>query len=188
MRVITGLYKGRTIRTVQDLSVRPATDRVRVTIFNMLASRMAFDGARVLDLFAGSGSLGIEALSRGAAHATFVEQGSAAAEYLEENVRLLGCIAATEIAEMDALSYLGTVRGDFDLVFADPPYEFARTAELPGLIFGRGIVRPGGYLVIEHAHDLHFEGTPDWTAGPEKKFGRTLVTFFQPHQKGSAAP
>lgn len=188
MRVITGLYKGRTIQTVRDLSVRPATDRVRVTIFNMLAHRMAFDGTRVLDLFAGSGSLGIEALSRGAAHATFVEQGGEAAEFLEENVRVLGCIAATEIVEMDAFSYLGIARGPFDLVFADPPYSFERTAELPGLVFGRGIVRPGGYLVMEHAHDLHFEGNPGWTAGPEKKFGRTLVTFFQPHQKGSAAP
>ena len=74
MRVTTGKFKGRTLRTVQDLSVRPATDRVRQTIFNVLAHRMVLDGCRVLDLFAGSGSLGIEALSRGAAHATFVEE------------------------------------------------------------------------------------------------------------------
>jgi 16S rRNA (guanine966-N2)-methyltransferase len=180
------LYKGRTIRTVKDLSVRPATDRVRVTIFNMLAHRMEFGGARVLDLFAGSGSLGIEALSRGAAHATFVEEGREAASYLEENLELLGCLPATEIVEMDALGYCAIARGPYDLVFADPPYEFAQTAEIPGRVFGRGLVRPGGYLVMEHAHDLHFEGTPDWTAGPEKKFGRTLVTFFQPQQKGSA--
>lgn len=186
MRVITGLYKGRTIRTVDNLSVRPATDRVRVTIFNMLATRMVLEGARVLDLFAGSGSLGIESLSRGAAHATFVENGEEAAAFLEENLAMLGCLPATEIVEMDAWSYLGIARGPFDLVFADPPYSFAQTADLPGRVFGRGCVRPGGYLVMEHPHELHFAGTPDWTAGPEKKFGRTLVTFFQPLQKGSA--
>lgn len=187
MRVITGLYKGRTIRTVSDLSVRPATDRVRVTIFNMLAHRIDFEGARVLDLFAGSGSLGIEALSRGAAHATFVEHGRDATHFLEENLRVLGCLAATEILEMEALSALAVVRGPFDIVFADPPYGFERTGEIPGLVFGRGAVQTGGYLIVEHAHDLHFEGNAAWTAGPEKKFGRTLVTFFQPQQKGSAA-
>ena len=188
MRVITGLYKGRNITTVKDRSVRPATDRVRVTIFNMLTHRIDFDGISVLDLFAGSGSLGIEALSRGARHATFVEQGHEAAEYLEENLRILGCLRDAEIAEMDAISFLALPGGPYDIIFADPPYGFDRTAELPALVFHKDLVRPGGYLIIEHAQDCHFAGTPDWTAGPEKKFGRTLVTFFEPVRKGNAEP
>jgi 16S rRNA (guanine966-N2)-methyltransferase len=179
MRVITGLYKGRTIRTVKDLSVRPATDRVRQTIFNMLENRIPLEGSSVLDLFAGSGSLGIEALSRGAADVTFVETGRDAIAYLDDNLRMLGCEAAAQVYRMDVVEFLGRHQGAHDLVFADPPYAYERTAELPALIFGKGMIRPSGYLLIEHTKDLHFDSTPHYHVGPEKRFGRTLVTFFQ---------
>lgn len=187
MRIITGQYKGRNILTVRDLSVRPATDLVRQTIFNMLASRLALDGAAVLDLFAGSGSLGLEALSRGAASVTFVEAGTDAAEYIGRNIETFGCGDRSEVVEMDAMNFIGLGRGPYDLVFADPPYGYRRTADIPAELFTRGMIRPGGYLIIEHAADLRFEGTPSYTAGPEKKFGRTLVTFFQP-TNGRIAP
>ena len=179
MRIIAGFFKGRTIRTVKDLSVRPATDRVRQTIFDMLANRIDLDGARVLDLFAGSGSLGIEALSRGAAHATFVESEDEAVRYLEANVRALGCEGATEILPMDAMGYLRGTREPFDLVFADPPYAFAETIEIPRIVFQKNYVKPHGYLLIEHSADIRFRETEFYTAGPEKKFGRTVVTFFK---------
>jgi 16S rRNA (guanine966-N2)-methyltransferase len=179
MRVIAGLYKGRIISTVKDRSVRPALDRARQTVFDMLTNRIAFEGATVLDLFAGSGSLGIEALSRGAAHATFVENNEQAALFIESNVRLLGCEGATEILEMDAMAYLRGKRPAFDIVFADPPYRFEQTEELPQMIFERNLVQPGGYLLIEHTTDLRFESTSLYTAGPEKRFGRTIVTFFR---------
>jgi 16S rRNA (guanine966-N2)-methyltransferase len=182
MRIITGLYKGRVIKTVQDLSVRPATERVRQTLFNMLVNRIDFDGIAVLDLFAGSGSLGLEALSRGASRVTFVEQGEEATGFIEENARALGCEDAVEIVQMDAMGFLSARHGKYDLVFADPPYSFAQTDRIPGLMFSNGMINPGGYLLIEHAQDLRFESTPEYTAGPEKKFGRTLVTFF--HQPG----
>ncbi len=179
MRIITGLYKGRVIKTVQDLSVRPATERVRQTLFNMLANRIDFGGITVLDLFAGSGSLGLEALSRGAARVTFVEQGDEAIGFIEENVRALGCEDAAELLPVDAMDFLAAGRGSYDLAFADPPYAFEHTARIPGLMFERGMVKQGGYLLIEHAKDLRFESAPLYVAGPEKKFGRTLVTFFQ---------
>ena len=179
MRVITGLYKGRILKTVKDLSVRPATDRVKQTVFNMLANRIELRGAIVLDLFAGSGSLGIEALSRGAAHVTFVESDEQAVRYIEENVRALGCEALTEIDETDAMYYLLHVRPSFDLIFADPPYAFERTNEIPGIVFTQKLLKPHGYLLIEHAPTVHFASTHEYYAGPEKKFGRTLVTFFR---------
>jgi 16S rRNA (guanine966-N2)-methyltransferase len=188
MRVISGLYKGRKLLTVNDHSVRPATDRVRQTIFDVLATRLDLEGAKVLDLFAGSGSLGIESLSRGAAHATFVESGREAALYIERNLETLGCASSADVLAMDALGFLQLASGgDFELIFADPPYTFARTAEIPGLVFGAGMVRAGGYLVIEHAHNLAFEGTAAYRVGPVKKFGRTLVSFFQPTQGRSTA-
>ena len=178
MRVISGIYRGRTLRTVSDLSVRPAADRVRQTIFDMLTNRIVFDGARVLDLFAGSGSLGIEALSRGAAHATFVENGHDAAGFIELNLRTLGCGEAALVVETDALGFIAPESGEFDLVFADPPYAFDRTGDIPAIVFGSGILRPGGYLLIEHARDMSFGDAPGCRAGPVKRFGRTHVTFF----------
>lgn len=183
MRVIAGRYRGRRLMTVEGLAVRPATDRVRQTVFDILAARIDLEGAGVLDLFAGSGSLGFEALSRGAARVTFVESRRDAAACIEENARTLGCLAATAILETDALGFALTTSGRYDLVFADPPYAFSRTAELPGLILGRELVRPGGFLVIEHAADLRF---PE--AGPVRKFGRTCVSFFRPGGPPSPPP
>ncbi len=179
MRVITGLYKGRTIRTVKDLSVRPATDRVKQTLFNMLATRIDIEGASVLDVFAGSGSLGIEALSRGANHVTFVENNEEAVRYIEQNLHSLRCEKKTEVLETDAMHFIADYRSSFDIIFADPPYRFERTSEIPERIFSRPLLKPQGYLLIEHSPDIRFESTSLYQAGPEKKFGRTLVTFFQ---------
>ena len=181
MRVISGLYKGRILKTVPNLSVRPATDRVKQTLFDMLTTRIEFDGARVLDLFAGSGGLGIEALSRGASHVTFVEQERNAVEYLEQNLRTIGCERNASVIRRDAKLFLAHCSDTFDIVFADPPYAYDSTSQIPELIFGSSILAPRGYLLIEHSKDLRFEASPSYRVGSEKKFGRTRVTFFQ-HQ------
>lgn len=181
MRVISGIYKGRILKTVNNFTVRPATDRVKQTLFDMLTNRIEMDGITALDLFAGSGGLGIEALSRGAARATFVEGNTDAANFIETNVQMLGCEADTEIIETDALSYINRCKSSFDLIFADPPYKFPETPELPERIFKANLLNDNGYLLIEHTTDLKFESTDLYRAGPEKRFGRTVVTFFQ-HQ------
>lgn len=179
MRVIAGVYKGRSIGTVNDRSVRPAADRVKQAIFDMLNTRMEFEGSAVLDLFAGSGSLGIEALSRGAGHATFVEINVAVSRSIERNIRMLGCERKAEIITADALQFMQSAHDPFDLIFADPPYDFEHTPQLPELVFSYRLLNRGGYLLIEHTKDLHFASTERYRAGPEKRFGRTLVTFFQ---------
>ena len=179
MRVISGIYKGRILKTVKDLSVRPATDRVKQTLFDMLVNRIPLEGATVLDLFAGSGSLGIEALSRGAARATFVENDSNAAEHIEKNLEALGCGGNAELIESDALSFVSRCNESFDLIFADPPYKFEEIEQIPAMIFKARILKPNGYVLVEHTKDLKFESTELYAAGPEKKFGRTLVTFFR---------
>jgi len=179
MRITTGAFRGRVIDTVRDLSVRPATDRVRQTLFNMLSARMALEGAKVLDLFAGSGILGIEALSRGAARVTFVEISPRPAELLESALKNLGCLASADLRMMDAMDFLAVNREAYDLVFADPPYAFNLTSTIPRRVFSGGTVVPGGYLLIEHENTLSFEDTPEYRAGPRKRFGRTAVTFFQ---------
>ncbi len=179
MRVIAGTYGGRQLRTVRDLSVRPATGRVKQTIFDLLMTRLELTGSRVLDLFAGSGSLGIEALSRGAAYALFVESNEQAAALIEENLALLGCLDRSTVRVYDAMHHRD--EGPFDLIFADPPYAFASTADIPEKIRAEGLLAPHGYLVIEHAAGTTFVESRGFAIGPTRKFGRTLVTFFRHH-------
>lgn len=180
MRVIAGTFRGRTLHTVRGLSVRPATDRVRQSLFDMLTHRVPLDGATVLDLFAGSGSLGIEALSRGAARAVFVEQDRDALDSLHDNLRTLGCDRRAQVVQQDALAFLRQPPTAFDLVFADPPYAFPDTAGLPSLIVGGGWVSRDGYLLIEHTREVTFAPVPACTPGPVKRFGRTIISFFTP--------
>lgn len=181
MRVISGIYRGRILKTVKDLSVRPATDRVKQTLFDMLTNRIEMDGAIVLDLFAGSGGLGIEALSRGVGHATFVENDGEAVGYIEKNLQSLGCMDQTSIIETDAISFIHRCKDSFDLIFADPPYKSVETPQIPELVFKTLLLKKNGYLLIEHTTDLKFESTDLYHAGPEKRFGRTVVTFFRHH-------
>lgn len=178
MRVIAGRYRGRILDTVRDHSVRPATGRVRQTVFDMLTHRKDFEGIAILDLFAGSGSLGIESLSRGAGHAVFVESDQRAAAIIEKNVRTLQCEHSTEIRTMDALRFVAADSRQFDIVFADPPYVYAQTHAIPSLVFSSGRVKRDGYLIIEHARGQQFDDTPGCAAGPARAFGRTVVTFF----------
>jgi 16S rRNA (guanine966-N2)-methyltransferase len=136
VRVIAGAHKGRTLRAPPGRATRPTSDRVREALFSILGD---VSGARVLDLFAGSGALGIEALSRGAAEATFVESNRRAADVVRANLRAVGASASSVRVE-DALSYLARADSTYDLVFADPPYSSVTrlggrlSALLPGVL------------------------------------------------------
>lgn len=178
MRIISGEYRGRTIVTVKDKSVRPAMDRVKATIFNMLQNRLNLVDAQVLDLFAGSGSLGFEALSRGAARAVFIDNNSEALDVIEANARTLGCEDRTLVISDDALRYAGRGNGSFDLIFADPPYRYEQILDLPSLIFRNGLLKTGGFLIIEHSKYSRFESTQEYRLAVQKQFGTTRVSFF----------
>jgi len=148
MRVIAGAWRGRKLIAPAGISTRPTADRTRETLFSMLVSRLGdFDGLRVADLFAGSGALGIEALSRGAAHATFVENDRAAILAINAN---LTAMDATARATVRATSALRLTRGDaFDLLFADPPYAVGSGAAAAKAIADSDWLAPGGWLAIE---------------------------------------
>ena len=122
MRVVAGEYRGRRLQAPPGLDVRPTSDRVREALFSILGD---INGLRVLDLFAGTGALGIEALSRGAASATFVENNRAAIDAIRANLQPLSD-ANAEVVRADALAWLGRERGPYDIVFLDPPYSEAR--------------------------------------------------------------
>ena len=144
MRIIAGTHRGRRLKAPPGLDTRPTSDRVREALFSILGD---VEGDRVLDLFAGSGALGIEALSRGAAGAVFVEQDRRAADAIRSNLAAIGERRA-EVRQEDALAYLGRASGErpFDLVFADPPYSSAtrmgeRLSELlPAVLADRALI------------------------------------------------
>src|SRR3954465_7933479 len=125
MRIVAGKFRGKTLTSPSDASIRPTADRVRESMFNILSSRLGpvFDGVRVLDLFAGTGALGLEALSRGAAHVTFVDMGAEARGLIRDHIEAFGAGGITKLLRRDAtaLGAAGTL-GPVDLVFLDPPY------------------------------------------------------------------
>ncbi|MBI1808023.1 MAG: 16S rRNA (guanine(966)-N(2))-methyltransferase RsmD [Ignavibacteria bacterium] len=178
MRIIAGKFGGRVLTTVRDNSVRPATDRVKGSIFNMLQNRLALSGARVLDLFAGSGSLGFEALSRGANRVVFVDESNVVLDVVGENAEKLNCVDSCEIVQTDALSYIERVGEQFDLIFADPPYAYEGTQEIPLLVFQQKLLKKGGFLIMEHTKRLKIPPSALYQIVIQKDFGNTQVSFF----------
>ena len=150
MRIIAGAWRGRLIDAPPGLATRPTADRVRETLFSMLASRLGnFEDLRVADLFAGSGALGFEALSRGAVHATFVENDSNAAAVLRRNAAKLG--AQVQIL---AGSALALPRSDpFDVVFADPPYAPGSGTAVVASVLRAEWLAPGGWMSVETSRE-----------------------------------
>jgi 16S rRNA (guanine966-N2)-methyltransferase len=146
MRVIAGKWRGRPIEAPPGLATRPTADRVRETLFSMLASRLGtFEDLRVADLFAGSGALGLEALSRGAASATFVENDAAAAAAIRRNAEKLG--ASIQVLGGSALALLRSE--PFDLVFADPPYSPGSGSAVVESVMKAGWLGRGGWMSVE---------------------------------------
>lgn len=165
MRVIAGTAKGRTLRAPKGTHTRPTTDAVREAIFNALQSHVDFDGATVADLFAGTGAMGIEALSRGARHCTFVEQDKAALVAIEANLAATGFADAATVVRGDA-----TARGAVaEVVFADPPYAFEAWSSLASKVEAR-------VFVVESDTDIVLgEG---WRLVRSKRYGATVVSLF----------
>ncbi|MBI5476656.1 MAG: 16S rRNA (guanine(966)-N(2))-methyltransferase RsmD [Ignavibacteriales bacterium] len=185
MRIITGKFKGRNLTTVQDKSVRPATDRVKTTIFNMFLNRLSLKDIQVLDLFAGSGSLGFETISRGASSVTFVDDNEGVLDIIEENADMLGCISQTQIFQGDALTYIEKSKNKYDLIFADPPYSYTRIPDIPEIIFRNNLLNKNGYLIIEHSKHTSFPNSLMYSMEVQKEFGNTRVSFFvYPKEKG----
>jgi 16S rRNA (guanine966-N2)-methyltransferase len=159
VRIIGGRWRGRKIRFPDDTGIRPSPDRVRETLFNWLAP--AVRGARCLDLFAGSGVLGLEALSRGAATAILVDRDRTVVRHLQDVTRTLDAAGATVIAA-DALDWLAASKGPFDIVFLDPPFDSTWLPALLGRLDEPGCLAPGAWVYVERPAA---EGPPSLPAG-----------------------
>lgn len=187
MRITGGRLVRRPLAAPRGDATRPTTDRTREALFSALGHRLDLDGARVADLFAGSGALGLEALSRGAAHATLVERHGPTLAVARANAESLGVESACAFVRANVLAWLAradlrVARADlrvpragdarFDVVFADPPYALDALPALPGLV--RPLLAPGGALVLEHDSRHAFDGAA-WT----RTWGRTVVSLFE---------
>ncbi len=178
MRIISGTLRGRKIAGPSGSGLRPATDRVRESVFNILQNRLGLSGISVLDLFAGTGSLGFEAISRGAGLVTFVDSGRAAAGLIRKNAEALGITDLCEVVTQDAVGFISGRNGIFRLIFADPPYEYPALGQIPRRILSAGMLEPGGYLIVEHRRGTLFEPAYPPEGTITRRFGNTEVTFF----------
>jgi len=177
MRITSGILKGRTFK-VPKIGVRPTTERTREAIFSSLQAIVP--EARVLDLFAGAGSLGLEAWSRGAVHVTAVEKGSSHWKNLQKNFQSLAGdseLGDYEVVRADVYAYLKRPVGPFDLIFVDPPYD---EVDVPKLLEAVGdALAPEGLLVFEMHKRDSYTLPPKWTAIKEKKYSSTQVVFLE---------
>lgn len=176
MRVITGSARGRKLKTLEGNDVRPTTDMVKEAVFSVI--QFDIDCAVVLDLFSGSGQLGIEALSRGAKYCRFVDKSPASAECTRENLASCGFIKDSAVTVSDSIDFVRNARMTFDIAFLDPPYKSGLTEQ--ALPFLSGKMSDRGIIVCEHEKGLVL---PDETGRLKKtktyRYGKTEVTVYR---------
>lgn len=175
MRVVAGTVGGRRLTAPPSRALRPTSDRVREAVFNALHSRAAVVDAVVLDLFAGTGALGIEALSRGAARVTFVEYSVEWARLVEANLSVCDFVDRAEVVVADGPRWLAANSGPWDLVLLDPPYAFDGW---PDLLAGPLVDSGVGTVVMESNREL--DPGPSWNVLSTRRHGSTVVTLLTP--------
>lgn len=182
MRIVAGKFRGKQLTSPSDDSIRPTSDRARESIFNILGSRVGpvLEGKRVLDLFAGTGALGLEALSRGAAHVTFVDTGAESRGIIRDHIQAFGAAGITKLLRRDATA-LGTpgTFGQFDLVFLDPPYGLGLGEKALAEISGNGWLAPNATIVWEESADAPVTIPEGFTLDDTREYGAAAVRFLR---------
>ncbi len=178
MRVITGTAKGVTLKTPEGMQTRPTSDRVKEALFS--AIQFDLPNASVLDLFAGTGQLGIEALSRGAKYGTFVDMRREACQLIQENLRRTNLTQKAGVTQSDYLSYLKRAKGPFDIIFLDPPYAEVFLETALKMISEIDILANSGIIVTERpvGKELLCD-FPSLERSRDYKYGNTLITIFR---------
>ncbi len=178
MRVITGSARGVQLKTPEGMQTRPTTDRVKEALFSII--HFDIPGAKILDLFGGTGQLGIEALSRGAASATFVDQSEAACKLIKENLRRTKFEQKGRVVRADYLEYLSRCREQYDIILLDPPYAEVFLENALKRIAEIDILQSGGIIIAERplGKELpwEFEG---FTRSRDYKYGKILLTLYR---------
>ncbi|NLZ38139.1 MAG: 16S rRNA (guanine(966)-N(2))-methyltransferase RsmD [Firmicutes bacterium] len=182
VRVISGIARGRKLKTLKGRETRPTGDKVKESLFNIIYPLLS--GALMLDIFAGTGSIGIEALSRGAEKCVFIEKNRQCVKIIAENLALCGFSDVGEIIPSDvlpALAALGRKKSKFDIIFLDPPYRSTLLVPVLAAIAENALVAEDGIVVVEHhADDNNWWSSVQWHIKRRKKYGDTAITFLTP--------
>lgn len=175
MRIISGKYKGRRISAPGNITARPTTDFAKEGLFNLLNNRIDFEGVRMLDLFAGTGGVGIEFVSRGAEAVVSVEQNELQCAFIRKVCQELK-IENLTLMRTDVFKFLKSGFSKYDVIFADPPYDLPNLTEIPDLVFAAGILQPDGLFVLEHSSKNNFSEHPFFQE--HRHYGNVNFTFF----------
>ena len=176
MRIIGGTLKGLRLNPPKNLPVRPTTDLAKEALFNILQNQIAFEGIRVLDLFSGTGNISMEFASRGAEQVVSVDRSVPCVHYLKDMARQYG-LTAIKVYKDDVFKYLQHETEQFDLIFADPPYDLNRIPEIPKVVFEKGMLTPGGLLIVEHQSLQNLSNHPAFSE--QRKYGQSSFSFFR---------
>ncbi len=177
MRIVTGKYKGRHFDVPWTFKARPTTDCAKENIFNVIRGYVDVEGARCLDLFAGTGSISLEMLSRGAAQVVSVELDRDHASFIHQCMTRLGEQDNHVLIRGDVMRFVRSCKQQFDLIFADPPYTLPNIADLPQMILNSELLAEGGLLVFEHGKKNRFADTPHYLE--HRAYGSVNFSLFR---------
>ena len=175
MRIIGGKYKGRIFHAGKKFRSRPTTDLAKEGLFNILENRCNFENLKVLDLFSGTGSMGYEFVSRGAAELVMVEKNYNHFKFIRETIKKLD-LPNSRVIKGDTFVFLKKTSEKFDIVFADPPFDLNSIKEIPDAVFSRNILNEGGIFILEHSGENKFAGHPHFVES--RRYGKVNFSFF----------
>jgi 16S rRNA (guanine(966)-N(2))-methyltransferase RsmD len=175
MRIIAGTLKGRRLNPPANLPVRPTTDMAREGLFNILNNYVDYEDCTVMDLFAGTGAMSVEFISRGAREVTSVDINNACAEYIKSEAQRLE-LRNLRVVRADVFDLLKRANRKFDIVFADPPYAIEGLQTLPDLVFEHQLLNDDGIFILEHPREYTFEEHPHFWQ--HRNYGKVNFTFF----------
>jgi 16S rRNA (guanine966-N2)-methyltransferase len=176
MRIIRGTHRGRKITAPASLPVRPTTDLAKESLFNILDNHIYFEDTRVLDLYAGTGSISYEFSSRGSQHVISVDIDPGCVRFINETALKLG-FSGLKAIRSSAIGFLGHCTEKFDLIFADPPYDLEGIEEAIRIVFDRQLLNEGGWLIVEHSGERDFSAFPAYSQ--HRNYGKVNFTFFR---------
>ncbi len=176
MRIISGKYKGRRISAPSNITARPTTDFAKEGLFNLLNNRIDLEGIDVLDLFAGTGSISIEFVSRDCKSIISIEQNDRHCNFIRKICTELK-ITNLSLLKTDVFKFIASCHTQFDMIFADPPYELDKIAEIPDLIFNQKLLKADGVFVLEHSAKTDFANHPNFV--DHRNYGNVNFSFFE---------
>ena len=175
MRIIAGSLKGRRLNPPATLPVRPTTDMARESLFNILNNYVDYEDCAVMDLFAGTGAMSLEFVSRGAKEVTSIDINNQCTDFIKASAKQFG-VNNIHVVRADVFDLIKRAYKKFDIIFADPPYALDNLPQLPDLIFEHDLLTDDGIFILEHPRDYHFEEHPHFWQ--HRNYGKVNFTFF----------